>query len=126
MANRRFEMFQYRQVIHRLRMGESDRAIAKARLIGRLKCAQVRAIAEKNGWLEAVPLPDDTELAAAFGAKQSMNPSHLSLSRPYEHQIQQWIDKGVRLITIHEALTNQFGFHGSYSSVRRLAQGLRK
>jgi transposase len=48
------------------------------------------------------------------------------LSRPYEHQIQQWIDKGVRLSTIHEALANQFGFHGSYSSVRRLAQKLRK
>jgi len=63
MANRRFEMFQYRQVIHRLRMGESDRAIAKARLIGRLKCAQVRAVAEKNGWLGEVPLPDDATLA---------------------------------------------------------------
>jgi len=34
MANRRFEMHEYRHVIHRMRLGESDRAIAKAGLIG--------------------------------------------------------------------------------------------
>jgi hypothetical protein len=70
MANRRFEMFHYRQVVHRMRMGESDRAIAKSKLIGRLKCAQVRAVAEKSGWLGAGPLPDDAELAAAFETEQ--------------------------------------------------------
>ena len=126
MANRRFEMFHYRQVIHRMRMGESDRAIAKNKLIGRLKCAQVRAVAEKSGWLGAVPLPDDAELAAAFATEQTPNPTRQSLSQPYEQQIQQWTDKGVCWSTIHEALVNQFGFNGSYSSVRRLAQKLRK
>lgn len=35
MANRRFEMYQYRQIIHRMRMGEIDRAIATTTLIGR-------------------------------------------------------------------------------------------
>ena len=30
MANRRFEMYEYRQVIYRMRLGESDRSIAKA------------------------------------------------------------------------------------------------
>lgn len=126
MANRRFEMFQYRQVIHRMRMGESDRAIAKSKVMGRLKCAQVRAVAEKSGWLGPVPLPDDAELAAAFETEPISNPTRQSLSRPYEQQIQQWTDKGVCLSTIHEALVNQFGFHGSYSSVRRLAQQLKK
>ena len=126
MANRGFEMFQYRQVIHRMRMGESDRAIAKSKVMGRLKCAQVRAVAEKSGWLGPVPLPDDAELAAAFETEPISNPTRQSLSRPYEQQIQQWTDKGVCLSTIQEALVNQFGFHGSYSSVRRLAQQLKK
>jgi hypothetical protein len=66
MANRRFEMYQYRQVIHRMRMGETDRAIARTKLMGRLKCAQVRAVAEQNGWLADTPLPDDQLLAAMF------------------------------------------------------------
>ena len=47
MANRRFEMGQYRQVIHRMCMGQTDRAIAKTKLMGRFKCSQVRAIAER-------------------------------------------------------------------------------
>ena len=34
MANRRFEMYEYRQVIVRMLLGESDRAIALTGLIG--------------------------------------------------------------------------------------------
>jgi hypothetical protein len=63
MANRRFEMFYYRQVIYRMRMGENNLAIAKSRVVGRLKCAQVHAVAEKSGRLGPVPLSDDAELA---------------------------------------------------------------
>ena len=59
MANRRFEMHHYRKVIFRMRMGQSDRAIAKSGLMGRIKCAEVRAVAERNGLLSAVPLPED-------------------------------------------------------------------
>ena len=69
MANRRFEMYQYRQVIHRMRMGQTDRAIAKTKLMGRFKCSQVRAIAEQNGWLGDIPLPDDQTLAQMFEKK---------------------------------------------------------
>jgi transposase len=127
MANRRFEMFQYRQVIHRMRMGESDRAIAKSGLMGRLKCAFVRAVAEKRGWLGAgVPLPDDTELATAFTTEATANPTQQSLSLPYEEQIKTWTEEGIWWSTIHQTLVDQFGFKGSYSSVRRLAQKLRK
>lgn len=126
MANRRFEMFEYRQVLHRMRMGESDRGIAKTKLIGRLKCAQVRAIAEKKGWLGSTPLPDDAELLAALGSEAAPNPSHESLSLSYEAQIQKWVNEGVRWSTIHRALADRFGFSGSYSSVRRFAQRLRK
>ena len=35
MANRRFEMYQYRQIIHRMRMGQTDRAIARSKLMVR-------------------------------------------------------------------------------------------
>ena len=37
MANRRFEMYEYRQVLSRLRLGESSRAISRAGLMGRRK-----------------------------------------------------------------------------------------
>ena len=75
MSNRRFEMYQYRNVIHRMRMGESDRTIALTKLMGRGKCKQVRLIAEQNGWLGKEPLPDDETLAAAFEIKPEVNPT---------------------------------------------------
>ncbi len=128
MSNRRFEMYQYRQVIHRMRMGESDRTIARARLMGRIKCGQVRAIAGEQGWLDrGLPLPDDEVLGAAFEQKKEHdnNPTHQSLSGAYEEQIRKWVEGNVCMTTIHQTLANQFGFTGSYSSVRRLVQRLK-
>ncbi len=125
MANRRIEMYHYRQVIHRMRQGQSDRAIARSKLMGRLKCAGVRAIAREKGWLAGGPLPDDQQLQALFVASPSNNSTQQSLSQPHARQIETWVDQGVQVTTIYRALCEQFGFTGSYSSVRRLVQKIR-
>ena len=44
-------MFQYRQVLVRLRQGDSDREIARSRLMGRPKVAALRGLASTEGWL---------------------------------------------------------------------------
>jgi hypothetical protein len=44
-------MFQYRQVLVRLRQGDSDRDIARSRLMGRPKVAAFRGLAATQGWL---------------------------------------------------------------------------
>lgn len=125
MSNRRFEMYQYRHILHCMRMGQSDRAIAAAKLIGRLKCAELRAIALQRGWLDPVPLPDDAELAEVFEKNRRCNETRQSMSLPYELQIEQWAAQGIPATTIHRALVEQFGFSGSYSSVRRMTQKLK-
>ena len=57
-------MFEYRQVLTRMRLGDTDRAIARAGLMGRRKVEKLRRTAESAGWLEvATPLPGDPELA---------------------------------------------------------------
>ena len=122
MANRRFEMFEYRQVIHRMRQGQSDRAIAKTKLMGRLKCSFVRSIANENGWLGSDPLPDDEKLATFFEVAKKTNPTQVSLTHPHEKRIKKWVDEGIQATTIYRALVEQFGFAGSYSSVRRKIQ----
>lgn len=68
MTNRRFELFEYRQVLVRMRQGDSDRDIARAGLMGRKKLTAVRRTAQELGWLDpAQPLPQDTVIADKFG-----------------------------------------------------------
>ena len=52
MANRRFEMYEYRQVIMRMRSGHSDRDIGKSGLMGRKKAVAFREVAAREGWLD--------------------------------------------------------------------------
>ncbi|MES2315974.1 MAG: hypothetical protein V4631_00640 [Pseudomonadota bacterium] len=60
-------MFQYRQTLVRLRLGDSDREIAPSRTTGRKKVAQIREIANARGWLAPdAALPNDATLTAAL------------------------------------------------------------
>lgn len=124
MSKRRFEMFQYRQVLVRLRQGDSDRDIARSRLMGRKKLARVRARAEREGWLDkALPLPDDEVLAVAFAVATPASTCVSSLA-PLSALIQQWFAQGLQGTTMHATLCRNHGYTGSYSSVRRFLQQL--
>ena len=117
-------MHQYRNLIVRMRLGESDRALAKTGLIGRKKAQQVRRIAEQQGWLDkSHPLPDDTTLAEVLGRPSSPAQS-TSLVLPYQEDVTDWWKQGVDGTTIHQALIRKYGFEGSYSSVRRYLASL--
>jgi len=81
MANRRFELFEYRQVLVRMRQGDSDHDIARGELMGRKKLAAVRRRAEQLGWLDpAQPLPDDNVIAGEFGRTPHLPSSCVSTS----------------------------------------------
>lgn len=97
--------------------------------MGRIKCKDVRAVACEKGWLDLKqPLPDNEVLAAFFEKPRDDNPTHQSLSLTHEERIRGWVEKKITMTTIHKALVDQYGFAGSYSSVRRLVHtlGLRK
>ena len=124
MANRRFEMYEYHQILSRMRMGVSDRQLAKAGIIGRVKAGEIRIIAQSHDWLNPHnPLPDDSVLAVAFQRRSSL-PQQESLAKPYEDQLRAWQAEGIQTTTIHQALVRNYQFQGSYSSVRRLLQKL--
>ena len=57
MANRRFEMHEYRHVIVRMRLAQSDRAIAQTGLMGREKVGQLRRLADRYGFLDLYTPP---------------------------------------------------------------------
>lgn len=125
MSNRRFEMFHYRQVLVRMRQGDSDREIARSKTMGRRKIAQVREVAGERGWLTvAAPLPEDAVLAAAFEQPQTLPASCVSSLEPWRDLITRWHAQGVQGTTIHAALARDHGYTGSVSSVYRLVNQL--
>lgn len=83
MSRRRFEMFQYRQVLVRLRQGDTDREIARSRLMGRRKVTALRRLATEQGWLSLdSPLPDDAAIAAALSPSRRAA-STISSAEPF-------------------------------------------
>jgi hypothetical protein len=97
-------MHQYRQILARMRMGDTDRSISRAGLMGRKKAGQVREEAVAQGWLNIeTPLPEEAVLAAAF-TRKAEEPTQGSLVLPYAQDIQRWHQQGVQGTTIHEAL----------------------
>jgi transposase len=119
-------MFHYRQVLVRMRQGDSDREIARSKTMGRRKIAHVREVAAERGWLALeVPLPDDTVLAAVFERPQQGLPSScVSSLEPWRERITQWHTQGIQGTTIHAALARESGYTGSLSSVYRFVSQL--
>ena len=64
----RIHMNHLRELIYRLRAGESQRRIARDLSLSRTTVGKYRTWAEAQGYLDATrPLPDDVTLAAALG-----------------------------------------------------------
>lgn len=117
-------MFQFRQVLVRMRQGDSDRDMARDGLMGRRKLKEVRAAALVRGWLVAdTPLPEDAALALVWGEVPRAATCVSSLE-PLRETIATWFAAGLQGTTIHAALKRKHGFTGSYSAVRRMLQGM--
>jgi hypothetical protein len=127
MVRRRIEMHHYRQALVRMRAGDSDRQIAQQQLLGRHKAADFRALASRNGWLQAsVAMPRDETLAAALEQQPAPQPKSVSSVAPWREQIATWVSAGVQATAIHAALKREHGFAGHYSSVRRMVEQVRQ
>ncbi len=119
-------MFEYRQVLVRLRQGDSERDIARARLMGRHKAARFRFLAERCGWLDAAcALPSDAEIAVALQPARRAA-STISSLQAHQQRIADWHRDGVNGVVIHATLAREHGYTGSYSSVYRMLSTLGK
>lgn len=118
-------MYQYRQIIARMRQGDTDREIRRLNLCGRRKAAELREAAMSRGWLTPEsPLPEDAELAAVFEKNPSPRKSNLSSVATHGEEIRAWHREGLSGVVIHEALRRRHGYTGHYSAVRRYLQNL--
>jgi len=118
-------MFQYRQVLVRLRAGDTVREIARSGLMGRDKLGALRAVADQQGWLDAgADVPDDAAIVTALGAVQRAR-STVSSVQPHREIVRRWLEAGVQGRAIHAALKREHAFGGSYSAVIRMLHQLR-
>ena len=123
MSNRRFEMYQYSQIISQLRNGDTVRGMARAKLADRKKLRKIRDVAQTQGWLTPdTPMPSD-DVFAQFFAKGV--PSQKSLLDPYKEKIEEWVQQGVQATTIHAHLLREHGFQGSYNVIQRFIKEIK-
>ena len=112
-------MYEIRQVIQRLRWGESDRDGTRAQWVGRKTVARVRRQALERGWLEPkTPLPEDREWAQVLAPAPTNR--LVSSAAPFREQILAWHGQGITAKAIQQALARKCRFTGSVHTICRL------
>lgn len=121
----RLHMNYLRDLVHRVRSGESDRRIARDLGISRTTVRKYREWADAQGYLQLDrPIPDDATLAAALGPGPQP-PRATSSVEPYREIVQRLLDQRVEMTAIFQRLQDDHSYTGSYSSVRRYVHRLR-
>jgi transposase len=113
-----------RELLRRLRLGDSARRIARDLGLSRNTVAHYRRWAAARDLLEG-ELPDAATLAALLAPAPAARPAHeQSAVEPFRAQVLAWHAQGVEGQAIWQLLVEQHGFAGSYSAVKRFLRGL--
>jgi transposase len=117
-------MNRLRDLIYRLRAGESERRVARDMSLSRTTVRKYRELAEPLGYLRPEQaLPDDATLFAMLGSGPRP-PQVPSMVEPYQEAVQRLVDQGVEMTAIFQRLRDDHGYAGSYSAVRRYVHRL--
>lgn len=120
----RLHMNHLKDIVHRLRSGESERRIARDLQISRPTVHKYYELAKRNGFLEAEdPLPDGTTLRAVLGPGPQP-PKMVSSLESHRAVVVNLLKQGVEKMAIWQRLRDNYGYRGSYSSVRRFVSQL--
>jgi transposase len=120
----RLHVNQVRDVIYRLRQGESQRQIAQDLQMSRHTIARYQALAEAHGYLDpARLLPSDRDLRSDLGSPKSP-PRCDSTVTPYREIVEGLIAEKVEMVAMFARLRDDHGYSGSYSSIRRFVRSI--
>ena len=112
-------MHYLRDLIYRLRAGESERQIARDLGLSRGVVRKYHGWAEGKGFLDlAVSLPDEATLSSELG-KAPGPPRQPSSVEPFDTVVRDLLAQGCEMTAITARLQEDYGYTGSYSSVRR-------
>lgn len=109
----------WRDLIHRIRLGQSDRAIAQDLGLSRVTVRKYRRKADAAGYLDPVrPLPEAATLQRTVGPAPAV-PRRVSTVAPYREVVAELLAQEVEVTTIYDRLWQDHGYRGSYSAVLR-------
>ena len=108
-----------REILYRVRQGMSDRGIGRELDVSRLTVRKYREKASEHGLLDVnVPLPDNETLSRLLGPVGSV-PVARSTVEGYGAVVKGCLERGMEQVAIWQKLRDEYGYRGSYSSVRR-------
>ena len=127
MAGRRLMTLDVREIVRRLKIGQTDRAIRRDLGVARKTIAKYRALAQRQGLLDG-PLPDPGDLDRLLGQMVPEAPaaSQSFKAAAYHPVIVKLLDDQVEMMTIYTRLREDHGFDGSYSALRRYVEHLKR
>jgi len=124
MPGKRKDTVDIREILRRLRKGQSNRAVAEALGIDRKTVGRYHQWAAEQELLQG-PLPPLSELHQLV--KETLNtalpPQNVSSVERYREQVEELRRDGVEMAAIHERLKER-GYTGSYSAVYRFVRNL--
>lgn len=114
------------EIIYRIRQGESERQISRDMEISRPTIHKYKLLAEEKGFLEINrAMAEKSELMEALGPAPKP-PRTLSSIEPHRDYVTKMTQQGVEMMAIWQRLRDEYGYKGSYSSVRRFVAHLKK
>lgn len=115
-----------REVLRRLKAGETDRAIARALSVARKTVGRYRDRAQAEGWLSGeLPSTFELELRLKAMVPKCALPRQPFKAADHKDRIKTLVDDGVQSKAIYQRLREDHKFLGSYSSVYRYVKSLR-
>ena len=125
MSGRSIEMWDMREILRRVRLGESDRAISQALGISRNTVRKYREWAAQAA-LPAGELPATEQLHALLQAQLPATPPppRPSAVEPYRELVVRWREQGLECQAIWQRLQRDHGFQGSYAALWRFVSRL--
>lgn len=120
----RIHMNLYKEIIYRIRSGESERSIARDLGISRPTVHKYKLKAAEGDYLNAYrELPGNEEILESLGPAPHP-PRAASTVERYREVVQKYLEQGLEMTAILQRLRENHGYQGSYSSVRRFVHQL--
>jgi len=124
MPGKRKNTMDIRDVLRRIRQGQSDRAIAKEIGINRKTIGRYHTWAQEQGLLDGeLPALDELQRLVEKSLNNDAPPQNKSSVEPYRALVVKLRQQGVEIAALHERLKER-GYDGSYASVYRFVRNL--